>query len=112
MSLKAYIIWDEKKALNESILYLKEALLVAPFWPMLHIELIYLFMNLGHFKEAQRQIEITAQLIQIPPKIPNNDVEEYYEKMITGRSWPDLANRLNNLRFKIENAPKPDLSYF
>jgi tetratricopeptide (TPR) repeat protein len=104
LSLKAYILWDEKKDIPNSIACLTEALFLAPFWPMLHVELISFLYTSGHYKEALQQIQTAQELTKLSPLKPNNPVEEYYEKWVTGRSWVDLEDKLLELRLKIEQS--------
>ena len=112
LSLKATILWEEQGALEKSQVYFEEAIKFAPLWPLLHIELICIHISLSHFKEALEQIQIASELIQIPLKTPINEVERCYEKMVTGRSWTNLDERLKFLRLRLEDAVKLTKSYF
>lgn len=103
ISLKAYILWDEKIDPILSIKCLKEALFLAPFWPQLHLELISFQYTLGNYKEALQQVQTAQSLLQIPPVTTDNPVEAYYEKWVTGRSWSDLDRRLMELQGRIFN---------
>jgi Tfp pilus assembly protein PilF len=112
LSLKASILWEKQKALAKSQLYFEKAIQFAPLWPLLHIELICIHISLGHFKEALEQIQIASELVQIPPRTPTNEAERCYEKMVTGRSWVNLDERLKYLRLRLEDAVKSMAYYF
>lgn len=97
LSLMAYIHWD-KKNLEVSLEFLKKAIQISPNWPMLRVELIYLLINLGRLEEAEREIEHATELLKQEIKIPENEVEHYYENTVTGRSWTNIGEKLDQLR--------------
>lgn len=100
LSLMAYIHWD-KKNLEVSLEFLKKAIQISPNWPMLRVELIYLLINFGRLEEAECEIENTTELVKQDIKIPENEVEHYYENTVTGRSWTNVGEKLDRLRILL-----------
>lgn len=97
LSLMADIHWG-KKNFEVSLEFLRKAVQISPNWPMLRVELVYLLINLGQFKEAECEIENAAELLKQDVRIPENEVEHYYENTVTGRSWTNVGEKLDRLR--------------
>jgi len=106
--MMADINWEKRGSLEQSLLYLKQAIQNSPDWPIPRLEMIYVLMNLGQFEEIEQEIEQLSLLQGQIVKSPENPVEEYYEKAITGRGWTNLAERLASLK----NHARPALNFF
>jgi tetratricopeptide (TPR) repeat protein len=108
LSLIAYINWDKNKPLENSVAYLKKAIQYNPDWPMLHLELINLLFCLHKYKEARIELEAAIILLTQPVKTPNNEVERYYENVVTGRGLMNLEEKLIKAKLRIDAVEKID----
>jgi tetratricopeptide (TPR) repeat protein len=97
LSLIAFINWDKGGSLIDSLAVLEKAIQISPDWPLLRIESIYILLNLCRFDAAEQAIEKTYVLTQTI-KTPENTMNHYYEDVITGRTWTNLAERLEKLK--------------
>lgn len=102
LSLMADFVWDRYHFLEKSLSYLMEATKISPDWPKSRVELIRVLFNLGRFQEARQEIDHAMGLLDQPITIPKNEIEHYYEKNITGKSWIHLNQKLNHLKLLVQ----------
>jgi tetratricopeptide (TPR) repeat protein len=104
LGLIAWIIRDNNGPLDQAIEYAQKALIYAPDWPMLWCQLAELLLTTGDVKGAEEEIQ---KIFKIPPmdleKI-TNEVEYYYENVVTGRGWSEEKKRSLYILQRIEQA--------
>jgi len=106
LSLMASIIRWTDRPLLKAIECVKQAMKFAPDWLVLRIQLIELLLEADHVKEAEVEAKKTIEFLPKTPKPIRNEVERYYETIITGRAWTDGKEKIDELFQKIENVKK------
>ena len=105
LSLLACVVMDTSKDTNAAIEHLKKAIQIAPDWPMLRLLISEFYLKSCDVQHAQFHIDeaFKHQPLTAPPK---NFVEDYYEKIITGRSWINLEEKFEPLISEILNLKR------
>lgn len=106
LSLLASISWHSGKPLENAISYLKQAVKIAPDWPLLRHKLATLLLELNQIEEAEQEIKKALALAPLVPKQTQNEVEFYYENVVTGRAWLDVKDEFKELLEQVESKRK------
>jgi tetratricopeptide (TPR) repeat protein len=106
LSLLASISWHSGEPLINAINYLRKAIKFAPDWPLLRHKLATLLLELNQIEQAEQQIREALALVRPLPRQTQNEVEYYYENVVTGRAWSDVKNEFKELLKQIESQRK------
>jgi tetratricopeptide (TPR) repeat protein len=106
LSLIGSIIREIDGPIEKAIEYVQKALIYAPDWPMLRCQLARLLLKVGKIRAAEEEAQKAFQMQPLDPEIIKNEVERYYESVVTGRYWPDLQKSRTSLFTDIENAKR------
>ncbi len=100
LSLLSSIIMDTTKNITEAIQYREKAVLEASDWPMLRFMLANLYLQIGEVEKAEFHAKKGLECNQLTTS-PKNDIDDYYEKIVTGRRWKNLESRFKDLIDKL-----------
>ncbi|MBS0620982.1 MAG: tetratricopeptide repeat protein [Verrucomicrobia bacterium] len=103
LSLLASISWHSGKSLENAVCYLRKAVEAAPDWPLLRHKLATYLLELNQVICAEQEIKLALALEQSPPMQTNNEVEFYYENVVTGRAWTDVEGEFQELIKRVES---------
>lgn len=106
LDLLASIVMDTTKDVREAIGYLQCAVQDQPDWPMLRLSLGALYLEIGDVASAEREAQVAMRLISNKTRKPRNGVEEYYEKVVTGRGNTRLSQSLDRFQDRILQIKK------
>ncbi len=98
--------WDCGNPLEQAISYLRKAVEIAPDWPLLRHKLATLLLELHQIEQAEQEINKTLALSQSFPKQTQNEVEYYYEYVVTGRAWLSIKDQFRELIERLENEKR------
>jgi tetratricopeptide (TPR) repeat protein len=104
LSLMAWIISNTYGPLNEAINYVQKALIYAPDWPMLRHQLAGLYVSIGKIKEAEQEVKRALEIPPLDPEKISNEVQRYYESVVTGRSWTNEEKKSSHVLERIQRA--------
>jgi|GEM_PF-2325883 len=104
LSLMARIIRDNDGSAEEGIDYVKKAILHSPDWPMLRYQLAEFFLSLGDIEKAELEFEKMMEMKSLDPHIIKNEVDKYYETIVTGRTWDKKKKSSSHLLQRILEA--------
>jgi tetratricopeptide (TPR) repeat protein len=90
LSLMASIISGTHRPILNAIPYIQKAIRLAPDWPSLRYQLAELLLALGDGHAAEQEANIALHIIPLSPESITNEVDRYYETVITGRAWKNL----------------------
>ncbi|MBS0607227.1 MAG: tetratricopeptide repeat protein [Verrucomicrobia bacterium] len=103
--LLALTVMNTTKNLNQAIEYLEEGIKSAPDWPSLRYFLALYYTQIEDFEKAEFHVKAGLQC-KLLTTLPKNSIEEYYERVVTGRSGSylngiqDLAKGIQQSRTK------------
>jgi len=106
LSLLASITWHSGSPLEQAISYLRKAVEAAPDWPLLRHKLATLLLELHQIEQAEQEIKKALALSQSPPKQTQNEVEYYYEYVVTGRAWLNIKDEFRELIERLESEKR------
>lgn len=104
LSLMAWIIRDMDGPINEAIQYVQQALQYAPDWPLLRWQLASLFLLIKNVEAAENEVQKAFQINLLDQHKITNEVERYYETVVTGRGWTDIQKKFSDLLEWIQKA--------
>ncbi len=104
LDLLSGVIRDMSEDWKEAIKYAEKAILYAPDWPMLRASLAELYLKIKDTDKAEFQIQQAFVHFKPLATYPKNFVEDYYEGIVTGRSWTNLSKEFANIKTSIEKA--------
>lgn len=104
LSLMAWIVRESKGPVNRAMEYVQKAIAYAPDWPMLRFQLARLFLSIGKFEAAEKEVQLAMQMPLLDPKDTSNDVERYYENVVTGRIWNDKKKAYDSILESIQKS--------
>jgi tetratricopeptide (TPR) repeat protein len=93
LSLMAWIIRGLNRPLTQAIDLVRTAIAYQPDWPMLRCQLATFLFLVGDIKHAQEEIDKIFQIPSLDPQKTTNEVERYYESVVTGRSWSNKEKK-------------------
>jgi tetratricopeptide (TPR) repeat protein len=102
LCLMALICWHSHNDILKGINYLEQAIQYAPEWPMLRHLITTLYLKIDNVKSAEKHVKQAFEYFVPLAKRPTNAVEDYYERVVTGRSWTDLQEEFKPLLQRIE----------
>jgi len=108
LSLMAWIMRENNGPLKEAIEYVQKALAYAPDWPLLRYQLAGLFLDAGEPDAAAQEVKKAFQIYPLDPKKVTNEIERYYENVITGRIWKDMNKEFYYIIQRIQKAKKTE----
>jgi len=85
LSMIAWSITANKGSSHEAIKYAQQALSFAPHWPMIRCQLAELFLKLGQIERAEEEVKKAIDIPAIDDKEIVDEVQRYYECVVTGR---------------------------
>jgi len=103
LSLMAWIIRGLNRPLNQAIEYIRTAITYQPDWPMLRCQLATFLFLVGDIKHAQEEVKKIFQIPSLNPQKIANEVERYYESVVTGRSWDNKEKNALTIVKDLEN---------
>lgn len=105
LSLLASIVIDTTKNIGEAINLYLLAIDYAPNWPILYRSIVELYLEIGDLKQAEVYVQkgLRCQPLTTPPK---NTIEEYFENIVSGRSWTHHQEKFYKLISSIQNIKK------
>ncbi|GAB4194257.1 MAG: hypothetical protein Tsb0015_17240 [Simkaniaceae bacterium] len=108
LSLMAWILYEKDKALKKAKEYVQKAIIYAPDWPMLRYQLAEILLDDGKIVAAEEEIHKAMQIPSLTKEAITSDVQQYYENVITGRSWDEKEKKSSHLlkRLKIAKLEK------
>jgi hypothetical protein len=84
--------------MNEAIVQVQRAVAVASDWPLLKFQLASMFLKVGEIEKAHNEMINAFISRQINPN-SLNEIQRYFEGVITGRSWEDSTEFLEFFDF-------------
>ena len=104
LSLLGWIIRETDGPINEAIQYVQQALLYAPDWPMLRWQIARFFLLIDNVEAAENEVQKAFQIRPLDPHKITNEVERYYEDVVTGRGWKDIVKEFDHILELIQQA--------
>jgi len=104
LSMIAWSITDNNGPPHEAIKYAQQAVLFAPNWPSLRYELAELLFILNDIKGAEAELKEVMKIGPLDPLKIKNEIERYYETVVTGRSWDEKKKSSLSLFQRIREA--------
>jgi tetratricopeptide (TPR) repeat protein len=102
LCLMGLIYWHSYENIKEGIKYLEKAIHYEPNWPMLRHLVATLYLEIHDTQSAEAHVQQAFKLFSPLIKRPTNAVENYYENVVTGRSWINLQKEFQNLIEEID----------
>ena len=106
LSLLASVSWNTGKPLDIAVSYLKKAVEIAPDWPLLRHKLATLLLESNQIELAGLEIKKALSSATSLPKQTQNEVEYYYENVVTGRAWPNVEDEFRELSRRVDDETK------
>lgn len=104
LSLLAWVFGDLNKPLSEVIAYTQQALKFAPDWPMLRVQLATFLFEDGKIDEADQEMQKAHNFKKFPAEKVTNEVQRYYESVVTGRIWDKEELKTSHIAQRIQKA--------
>ncbi|MBS0607226.1 MAG: tetratricopeptide repeat protein [Verrucomicrobia bacterium] len=105
LSLLASVIMDTTENINEAISCYEKAIISAPDWPALYRSLSQLCLDNNNPAKAESCVRkgLKCKPLAVPPK---NDIEDYFEKIVTERSGLDPEGKFERQIYEIRSLKK------
>ena len=71
---------------------------------MLRYQLAGLFLDMEEVEAAEKEIEKAFQIPALSPDKITNEVERYYESVVTGRSWSNQEKKSSYVVQRLKEA--------
>ncbi|MBS0649666.1 MAG: tetratricopeptide repeat protein [Verrucomicrobia bacterium] len=111
LSLLASVIMDTTENVNEAISCYEKAIISAPDWPALYRALSQFYLDNNNLTKAESCIRegLKCKPLAAPPK---NDIEDYFEKIVTERSGLDVEKKFERQIYEIRSLKKLEQDKF
>lgn len=103
LSLMASAIWECNHDLDQAIFYIKRSLELAPDWPTIYYQFARFLLEKNQVEEAEKTAKKGMQY-RNALSFFTNDIERYFELVITGRASSDVNEGWEYLMNDIEEA--------
>jgi tetratricopeptide (TPR) repeat protein len=100
------ILSENHESLTEALECVQKAIRLAPDWPMLRSKCAWLYYLLNKCDLAKAEIQIAMQIPALESGKITNEVERYYENVVTGRAWTNKRAEFEHLLALIEMKQK------